>query len=130
MKYVYPAIFTPEDGGYTAKFPDFDSCYTQGDDLADAFEMAQDVLALTLYRMEREHVPIPTPSNIKEICTADPAFASLVNSDTFAYRKQHDNRAVKKTLSIPAWLNAEAEQVGINFSAVLQNALKAQLHID
>lgn len=130
MKYIYPAIFTPEGDGYCVSFVDFESCYTQGDDLLDAFDMAQDVLSLTLYHMEMEQAEIPKPSDITSLSTPTDGFVSLVDADTMEYRKMHDNRAVKKTLSIPAWLNAEAEKRGINFSSVLQTALKEQLHME
>lgn len=128
-KYIYPAVFTPEDGGYVVNFPDFESCYTEGDTLEEAMEMAGDVLCLTLYDMEEEGKAIPNPSSIKDIQTDGDAFVSLVHCDTVEYRKYFDNRAVKKTLTIPNWLNTIAERQGVNFSLILQNALKRELNI-
>lgn len=122
MKYVYPAIFTEEqDGMYSVIFPDFESCYTSGETLAHAIEMASDVLAITLYDMEEDNIPIPTPSKIDAIKTND--IVSLIACDTIEYRKLYDNKAVKKTLTIPNWLNTEAEKRDINFSSVLKEAL-------
>ena len=128
-KYVYPAVFTPEEGGYTVAFPDFESCYTEGDTLEEAMAMANDVLCLTLYDMEETGKEIPTPSPIKEVKTEGEAFASLVRCDTIGYRKYFDNKAIKKTLTIPNWLNTIAERQGVNFSMILQNALKKELNI-
>ncbi len=129
-KYVYPAIFTPEnDGGYSVLFPDFESCYTCGDDMADALDMANDVLCLTLYHMEKDGKAIPAPSDSKAIKTGDDDTVSLVGCDTEFYRRFYENKSVKKTLTIPMWLNERAERANINFSGVLQEALKIQLHI-
>lgn len=128
-KYIYPAIFAKDGSFYTVRFPDLESCYTQGEDLQDAYEMASDVLCLTLYDLEEENAMIPPASGTTEIKTEKDEFVSLVACDTLEYRKHFDNRAVKKTLSIPAWLNTMSEREGINFSAVLQTALKNELHI-
>ena len=128
-KYVYPAIFTPEENGYSVLFPDFASCYTSGVNLPEAMDMANDVLCLTLYGMEENAQPVPPASAINQIKTEGESFVSLISCDTLAYRKYFDNRAVKKTLTIPAWLNSMAEKQGINFSVTLQNALKQELHI-
>jgi len=128
-KYVYPVILTPDDGGYLVSFPDIESCYTEGDNLADALEMAKDVLALRLCDYENEEKPIPAPS-LHESLTLEPGqLVSLVSADTMEYRKLWDNKAVKKTLTIPRWLNTWAERESINFSAVLQKALKEELQI-
>lgn len=129
-RYVYPAIFTPEDsGGYSVVFPDLEGCYTCGDSLADSLEMAQDALALVLYGYEKDGHAIPAPSDRKDIRLQDNEFINYVSCDTMSYRKKYNNKAIKKTLSIPEWLNEEATAVGINFSQVLQDALKQQLHI-
>lgn len=128
-KYVYPAVFTPEANGYSINFPDFESCYTSAETLEEGMVMANDVLCLTLYGMEEDRQPIPHASGTKEIPTEGEAFVTLIACDTIEYRKRYDNRAVKKTLSIPAWLNTLAEREGVNFSLTLQNALKSQLHI-
>ncbi len=131
-KYLYPAVFTPaEEGGYLVDFPDLEGCFTDGDDLMDAMEMAKDALCLYLYSMEQENKTIPEASDVKRIQKTDCAssFISLVGCDTIEYRKFFDKKAVKKTLSIPSWLNDMAERAEINFSATLQEALKRQLNI-
>lgn len=128
-KYIYPAVFTPEDGGYSVNFPDFESCYTSADTLEEGLEMANDVLCLTIYDMEESGQQVPTVSDIRDIKTHGEAFATLIECDTLAYRKFFDNKAVKKTLTIPSWLNTMAERADINFSAVLQRALKSELNI-
>ena len=132
MKYVYPAVFTPEDGKMLVSIPDLKGCHTFGDDLAEAIEMAKDAAEMWLNHCEREGWQVPAPStleSVREFSDAPKAFASLVYADTDAYRRQFDNRAVKKTLSIPAWLNYQAEQANAPFSQILQQALKEYLHI-
>ena len=127
-KYVYPAVFTHEpEGGFSISFPDVPHCYTQGEDIKDGFEMAADVLALTLYGMERDGKSTPAASNVKSLSVDENSFATLVMCDTDAYKKMHNNKAVKKTLSIPEWLNEEAMERGINFSQTLQDALVEKL---
>ncbi len=128
-KYIYHAIFAKEGDFYTVRFPDLESCYTQGDNLQDAYEMASDVLCLTLYNLEEEKASIPPASETPTIKTEKDEFVSLVACDTLEYRQYYDNKAVKKTLTIPAWLNTMSEREGINFSAVLQAALKSKLNI-
>ena len=110
-------------------FPDLEGCYTCGDNLADSLEMAQDALAIVLYGYEKDGLAIPEPSKRSNIPLQDNEFINYVSCDTMFYRKKYNNKAVKKTLSIPEWLNEEATAVGINFSQVLQDALKQQLHI-
>lgn len=128
-KYVYPAVFTPEDGGYSIRFPDLESCYTSAQTLESGMEMANDVLCLTLYGLEEEGGAIPAPTPIRSVQASGDEFVTLVSCDTIEYRKFYDNKAVKKTLSIPAWLNTMAEREEINFSMTLQAALKQTLGI-
>ncbi len=131
-KYIYPAIFTPEsDGGYSVRFPDVQNCFTGAETLTGAMEMANDVLCLMLYELEQSNSEIPKVSPINQIQEqAEPGeFATLISCDTLAYRRFYDNKAVKKTLSIPSWLNDMAERAGVNFSGILQEALKEQLNI-
>jgi len=127
-KYVYPAVFVQEKKGqFSVSFPDIDGCFTCGDDIAHAIEMAKDALALMLYHMERAHQEPPALSDINTIKTKPKQFTSYVACDTDVYRRKHNNRAVKKTLSIPEWLNEEAMEQGVNFSQVLQDGLKTAL---
>ena len=123
-KYAYPAIFTPEeDGGYSVRFPDLEGCFTCGDDMADALFMAEDALALVLYGYESDARTIPAPSKAEDLELAPGEFVNAVACDTLEYRKRFNNKAVKKTLTIPEWLNEAAISMNINFSQVLQDAL-------
>ena len=129
-KYLFPALFTQEDNGiYSIRFPNLKSCYTQGDNLQDAYEMAEDVLCLCLYDMEESNIEIPKASNPTEINIPANSFVALISTNTLEYRILNDNSAVKKTLSIPQWLNTMAEREGVNFSNVLQSALKERLGV-
>lgn len=129
-KYVFPAIFTKEDDGlFSINFPDFQACFTQGSDLADGLKMAKDVLELTLCDMEDEHEKIPKPSDPICMEIEKNSFISLISADTMEYRKNYSGKAVKKTLTIPEWLNTAAERQNINFSAVLQQALIERLNL-
>jgi predicted RNase H-like HicB family nuclease len=126
MVYVYPVIITPVDDGYDVCAPDLFGCRTCGDTLGDALDMAQDAVGTWLWVSEQNGDKIPDPSHHS---VTPPSLVSLVKVDTDVMRRQMDSRAVKKTLSLPAWLNAEAEAAHINFSSILQDALKAQLHL-
>jgi len=130
MKYTYTAVFTPEENGlFSVNFPDLQGCYTSGDDMTDAVYMAQDVLCLTLYDMEQDKMPIPAASKPQDIKITGEQFTSVVAVDTETYRRFYENKSVKKTLTLPMWLNERAERANINFSGILQEALKAHLHI-
>ncbi len=127
-KYAYPAVFTKEkEGGYSICFRDLEGCYTCGDSIEEGLEMAEDVLALALYGYETNGKKIPEPSLLSEIALAPNEFVSYVKCDTMEYRKMYNSKAVKKTLTIPEWLNEEAMAAGINFSQVLQEALIARI---
>lgn len=128
-KYVYPAIFTPEEKEkYSVYFPDLEGCYTCGDDLQDAIMMAQDVLAFTLYDYERNGTKIPEPARADEVEIEKGEFVNYIACDTIEYARLHNSRAVKKTLTIPAWLNEAATAQGVNFSQVLQEGLMNKLN--
>lgn len=123
-KYVYPAVFEPEaEGGYSVFFPDLEGCYTCGDNLQDAIVMAEDVLAFYLYDEEVAGRAIPEPSALNKIHCQEDGFINYIACDTLGYAKMHNHRAVKKTLTIPEWLNEAATRAGVNFSQVLQEAL-------
>lgn len=101
-RYAYPAVFTPEENGqFSVNFPDLESCYTCGDDMKDALIMAEDVLAFTLYDYERTGKEIPQPSIAANIELEKNEFINFVACDTMEYRKLHNNKSVKKTLTIP-----------------------------
>lgn len=126
-KLFYPAIFhKAEEGGFWISFPDLPECLTEGDSIEEAYEMAADALGLCLTdRMEQKEA-LPNASEPKNIEIAD-GFLVIVEFDLDKYRKKHSSRAVKKTLSIPEWLNEEATAAGVNFSQVLQEALIEKL---
>jgi len=128
-RYLYPAIFQPEDGKYNVTFPDLPDCYTCGDDLTDAMLMAQDILADVLSDHEETGEPFAPASSLDALAVPDGCLASLVLADTDAWRRAHATKAVKKTLSIPQWLNEAAEARNVNFSQVLQEALRSQIGI-
>ncbi len=124
----YPAIFhKAEDGGFWISFPDLPECLTEGNDMTRAYEMAVNALGLALTSREIENEPIPEPSAPSDIIVEKDSFLVVVEFDILAYKKRTSPRAVKKTLSIPEWLNEEATAIGVNFSQVLQEALMQKL---
>lgn len=129
-RYSYPAIFTEEAGGrYSIRFPDLEGCYTCGDNLTDGIMMAEDVLAFTLYDYERNERLMPEATPLADIPLADGEFVNYIACDTLEYRKRFNGRAVKKTLTIPEWLNEAATAMNLNFSQVLQEALMNKLGV-
>ncbi len=129
-KYVYPAIIERAEDGCNVSFPDMPGCYTCGEDLADAVSMAEDALALWLYDFEEKGEAIKPASEIKDISCAENEIVTLICCDTLEYQKMYNKAAVRKTLSIPGWLNYVAEKANVNFSQVLQEALKAKLGVN
>ena len=127
MTYVYPAVFEDDEGKIGVTVPDIPSTFTYGDDMADAIFMAEDAIAMMLADYEDRGEAVPVPSRIEDIKTD--GVVSLVRADTDEWRKLADNKAVKKTLSIPSWLNRKAERAAINFSQTLQEALCSKLGV-
>lgn len=129
-KLFYPAIFhKAEEGGFWITFPDFPECMTQGDDMQEAYEMAVDALGLAITSRTEECVEIPNPTEPCDIIVNMDEFCAVIEFDMLAYKKRTNGKAVKKTLSIPEWLNEEATALGINFSQVLQEALMQKIGI-
>ena len=123
----YPAVFhKAEEGGFWVSFPDIPECMTQGDDMQDAYEMAVDALGLSLSTMEDAGEVIPEASPLDRV-DADGTLI-IVEFDMAEYRRRHSSKAVKKTLTIPEWLNEAAVRENINFSQVLQEALMKKLN--
>lgn len=139
MLSAYPACFIKEAEGYSVIFPDLNDLATCGATLDEAFAMAVDCLAGYLYRLQKEGEAAPEASPIVKIepakiakeleVSTDEAFVNIVTVDVEEYAKAHFEKSVKKTLTIPAWLNKAALDENINFSQVLQDALKSQLHL-
>lgn len=128
-KLFYPAIFhKAEEGGFWISFPDIPECLTEGDNMQQAYEMAVEALGLALVNRKEEKEEIPIPSEIDKIHEEDGTIV-IIEFDMQEYLRKHNSRAVKKTLSIPEWLNEEATAMGVNFSQVLQEALMSKLNI-
>ena len=128
-KLFYPAIFhTAEEGGFWITFPDLPECMTQGDDMQNAYEMAVEAPGLAISSRKKEQVGIPVPSKPHEISISADEYCVVIEFDMLAYQKRISSKAVKKTLTIPEWLNEEAISLGINFSQVLQEALLQKIN--
>ena len=125
------AVLDYEDDGIHITFPDLPGCVSFGENEIDVIKQARDVLALHLWGMEDDGETPPAASSIKAISAQQPLRENetylLVDAFMPAIREKMANRFVKKTLSIPAWLNSQAESCGINFSQTLQKALKQEL---
>lgn len=128
-KYLFPAIFTIDDDGISVELPDLPGCLTCGSNQEEAFEMVKEALSLHLYAMEKDGDDIPAPSKLNELKLDQNQYSVLVEVWMPVFRDQMANRAIKKTLTIPKWLNDVAEQKHVNFSHILQNALKDYLGI-
>ncbi len=138
MLSAYPACFIKEDSGYSVIFPDLNTA-TCGENLEDAFSMAVDCLAGYLYSADLEGEKVPSASGLKDIdiqkimdeleTSSDEAFVNIVTVDVAEYAKSHFTKSVRKTLTIPSWLNDAALKQNINFSQVLQEALKQKIGI-
>lgn len=141
MLSMYPACFFHENNRYSVIFPDLNWLATQGDTFEEAMEMAVECLAGYLHTCQMDGDDIPEPSKLSDINPEavakelDPeasqceSFVNMVSVDVASYAKEHFEKSVKKTLTIPAWLNKAALEQNINFSQVLQDALKARLHL-
>ena len=124
---VYPAIFTFDGNYYNVDFIDLKGCSTFGDSIQNAYLMAQDAMGLFL----DELTDFPNPTlDFSLFNLQNNQFVSFVSIDMDEYRKKYNNKAMKKTLTIPVWLNNLSEKNNINFSQVLQEALKQKLGID
>lgn len=126
MKLIYPANFHyEEDGGYSVEIPDLLGCVTQGNNLEEAMEMAQDAALGWILTSIEDEEEIPTPSNIQNIkIEREKGFVTLLLLDIDKYTEKYGTKkSIKKTLTIPEWLNKRAEKIGVNFSQTLQEAL-------
>lgn len=124
---TYPAIFTFEDNQYWVEFVDLKGCFSDGKTLPEAMENAKE--AMGLYLEDLQEYPKCT-NDIKNIKLKDNQIISFVTINLIEYKERYGNKSVKKTLSIPAWLNTIAKKENINFSQVLQKALMETLNID
>lgn len=126
MKTAYPIVLTPVDKTYAVTVPDL-AIYTQGADVAEAMYMARDAIGMWICYEQDEGRPIPAPSDIADVEIKSGEIKTLVDIDVEEYRKAHDNRTIRKNLTLPSWLNERAEKAGVNFSQVLQEGLKTRL---
>ena len=129
-KLFYPAIFhKAEEGGYWVTFPDLPECVTEGDDMEEAYGMAVDALGLALIDRIKSKEELSKASSIENIERQEDGSVVVIQFDKAEYERKHNNKAVKKTLTIPEWLNEEALAMNINFSQVLQEALMEKVGI-
>lgn len=127
--YIFPAIFEYCDSSYTVTFPDLCGCITEGSTPEEALKMAKEALELHLYNMEEEKEKIPAPSKPETIKLNKHSFTSLVEVWMPPVRNEMKNEYIKKTLTIPRWLNDIAIEKKLNFSHLLQSAVKNKLGI-
>jgi predicted RNase H-like HicB family nuclease len=125
--FVYPAVFYPDDGYVSVYFPDLEGCLTFGDDFNEAYAMAKDALGgwLSVY-LKNNPIPVSTP--IEKISLTADEKVMLVEVDAI-YLKEILNKAIRRNVTIPQWLNMAAEKQGINVSAFLTEKLKEELNI-
>lgn len=124
----YPAVFHKEEEGFWVSFPDFPECFTEGDNMEQAYQMAVEALGLAITSRKEEGEEIPDATVAENVDVGD-GILVIVNFDMAEYLRKHNSRAVKKTLSIPEWLNEEALRMGLNFSQVLQEALIKKISV-
>ncbi len=141
MLSMYPACFFNENDGYSVVFPDLNWLATQGDTFEEAMEMAVECLAGYLHTCQMDGDTVPKPSKLSDIHPEEVAkeldpeaplgesFVNMVSVDVALYAKEHFEKSVKKTLTIPAWLNKAALEQNINFSLVLINGKTIETYI-
>ncbi|MDY4078992.1 MAG: type II toxin-antitoxin system HicB family antitoxin [Clostridium sp.] len=127
--YIYPSIFSFDDDGISVEFPDLEGCFTCGDTTQEAITNAKEAMGLHLFGMEEDNEIIPAPTDIKNIKIKDNQSIVLIEVYMPIIREAINNQSVKKTLTIPRWLNNLAEKNNINFSQLLQSALKDILNV-
>jgi antitoxin HicB len=129
IKYLYPAVFTKEqERGFSVEFPNVEGAYTCGDTWVDAYNMAEDVLALKLFCLLEQGKKLPIPSKVDEIKVKQNSTVMLVKTDMLFYRGKNSKKT-KKTVSIPKWLYKAAKSRDVNFNEVFQTALIEHLKI-
>lgn len=129
-RYSYPCIITfdKNDGIYYVNFPDLEDCFTDGETLEEALYNAKDVLGLVLYIKEENNIEINPPKN-NFISTKENQALSYVSVWMPLVRDEIENKSIKKTITIPKWLNDLAEDNNVNFSKLLQVSLKKYLGV-
>jgi predicted RNase H-like HicB family nuclease len=126
-RYIFPAILTYEVKGISIEFPDLPGCLPYADDTDEAIKNAKEALELHLFGMEKDGDAIPDPTDIRDIRLKKDQTIILVEVWMTLVREEMMNKSVNKNLTVPRWLNDIAEKNHINFSQVLQTALKEYL---
>lgn len=126
MKYVYPALFAKEDESIIVTFPDLEDTFTDGTTMEEAFENAEEVLNLMLWNREEEKDDIPMPSSPEQITVPQEATLAMIKADTLAYRKLHDQKTIRPSITLPSRLDTIAREHNINFSQLMQNAIRRE----
>ena len=129
MKYAYTAVFTEKDGTVYVRVPDLNGCITTGKDLQDAIEQIEDAMAAWLCVAEDERFEIKKATPQQQIVHKKNDILSIIRADTTRYRAMVKNKAIRKNVTLPAWLAEAAENANLNFSRELQSALKQRLQI-
>lgn len=129
MKAMYPALFEKEDNCYNVTFPDLPEAITCGDTLEQAVEMAKECLGLCLDVRKENKEELPKISDPSTINCTNGIFVMMIEYDSIEFNKRYNKKAIRKNVTIPAWLNELAEEKNVNFSNVLQNALMKKLNI-
>ncbi|MDV3428802.1 MAG: type II toxin-antitoxin system HicB family antitoxin [Bacillota bacterium] len=130
MDKIYPALITINaKNDYNVRFPNFEEIITYGKTLEEAYIMAEDALKLCLFDLYQDKVDIPKAVKIEDIKLNKNQVIILIKTNLIDILKKYDNKSVKKTFTIPVWLNKEAEKAHVNFSHVLQEGLKRHLNI-
>lgn len=123
-EYVYPAVFHPnEDGTFTVTYPDLPGCISEGKSLGNAMYMAQSALTQWLEYLTDKKISFPSARNLNSIKTEDGEFVNLIRAEL------KDNRAVRRTVSIPKWMDEKVSEAGLSLSRILQDALKEKLNV-
>ena len=126
-QYAFPAFFYFDKDGISIEFPDLPGCLPCAHSQDEAFHNAKEALGLHLYGMEQDWDTIPEPTPVSELTPDAGGVIVMVEVFMPAIRDRMNNRSVNRTVTIPAWLNAAALERNINFSQVLQDALKQQI---
>ncbi|MDR3231269.1 MAG: type II toxin-antitoxin system HicB family antitoxin [Synergistaceae bacterium] len=122
MEYIYPAVFhTNDDGSYTVTYPDLPGCVSEGKSLGDALGMAQSALTQWVEYLQDKKQDLPGASTVKNVVTEDNEFVSFIRAEV------KDGRAVRRTVSIPKWMDDRVAESGLSLSRVLQDALNERL---
>jgi len=129
MKNTYPIILMPDKVGYVVYVPDF-NINTEGNNITEAIEMARDAIGAVGIEMEDRKCDLPKPTATSNVTKDDESYIiTLVDVDFAEYRRKNDLKSVRRNVTLPSWLDFEASKSGVNVSAILQKALKQELHL-